>query len=543
MGNGLFTEEKQALINDRQQAHYWQAQHAQTVKREIFWKDKALHLERVVQEQARQIQDLTAMVESLQAKVIWLQQQVFGRKTERGKDESPYKEGIQGEAFEPAEPGRSRGKQPGQQGHGRRRREGLPTEEVLHDLPASMRLCSRCGRPPKVFPGTEDSEEISWEVHLVRRIHKRTRYIPTCRCNAVPGIITAPAPAKLIPKGMFSTMFWVRLLLEKFLYQRPLYRVRQMLAIEGLPVPQGTLTGGLERIGGLLQPLYVRILEHSRSAHHWHMDETGWMVFAEIAGKQGHRWWLWVVVTVDTCCYLLELTRSAAVPINHLSGADGIISVDRYTAYKALGEQIQRAYCWVHVRRDFIRLGREYVRCRSWAEDWVGRINHLFHLNHRRLEARSRRESFSMEEAALLDALGVMAEERDNLLSDATLHPAKRKVLESLRRHWDGLTLFVEHPDIPMDNNEAERRLRNPVVGRKNYYGSGSVWSGALAATTFTLLQTLLLNHINPQAFLMAYFDACAHNGGKPPDDIDSYLPWNLSEEQKTAWTYQERPP
>jgi len=33
-----------------------------------------------------------------------------------------------------------------------------------------------------------------------------------------------------------------------------------------------------------------------------------------------------------------------------------------------------------------------------------------------------------------------------------------------------------------MDNNEAERRLRNPVVGRKNYYGNGSVWSGVLSA-------------------------------------------------------------
>ena len=274
------------------------------------------------------------------------------------------------------------------------------------------------------------------------------------------------------------------------------------------------------------------------------MDETGWMVFAEIAGKRGHRWWLWVVVTADTCCYLLEPTRSAAVPINHLSGAEGILSVDRYTAYKTLGEQIQRAYCWVHVRRDFIRLGREYVRCRVWAEDWVERINHLFHLNHQRLEARSRRESFSIEDAALRDALGVMAGERDNLLSSTSLHLAKRKVLESLRHHWEGLTLFVDHPHIPMDNNEAERRLRNPVVGRKNYYGSGSVWSGALAAPTFTLLQTLLINHINPQQFLMAYFEACAHNNGKPPEDVDSYLPWNLSEEQKASWKYDvERPP
>ena len=44
-----------------------------------------------------------------------------------------------------------------------------------------------------------------------------------------------------------------------------------------------------------------------------------------------------------------------------------------------------------------------------------------------------------------------------------------------------------------MDNNTAERMLRNPVVGRKNYYGSGSVWSAHLAARMFSVLQTILL--------------------------------------------------
>ena len=44
-----------------------------------------------------------------------------------------------------------------------------------------------------------------------------------------------------------------------------------------------------------------------------------------------------------------------------------------------------------------------------------------------------------------------------------------------------------------MDNNAAERILRNPVVGRKNYYGSGSVWSAYLAAMMFSVLQTVLL--------------------------------------------------
>ncbi|MGZ3387141.1 MAG: IS66 family transposase [Isosphaeraceae bacterium] len=76
---------------------------------------------------------------------------------------------------------------------------------------------------------------------------------------------------------------------------------------------------------------------------------------------------------------------------------------------------------------------------------------------------------------------------------------ARQKVLESLGNHWTGLTVFVEHPKVPMDNNTAERSERGPVVGRKNYYGSGSVWSGRLTAMMFSLSQTLCLWGLNPR--------------------------------------------
>ena len=52
-----------------------------------------------------------------------------------------------------------------------------------------------------------------------------------------------------------------------------------------------------------------------------------------------------------------------------------------------------------------------------------------------------------------------------------------------------------------------------------------------------------LMNHIDPQKFLLAYFQACAENGGRAPDDIDAFLPWNLTHEQKAAWHYPGRPP
>ena len=122
-------------------------------------------------------------------------------------------------------------------------------------------------------------------------------------------------------------------------------------------------------------------------------------------------------------------------------------------------------------------------------------------------------------------------------LADPSLREPCRKVLTSLQEHWSGLTLFVADPRIPMDNHSSERRLRGPAVGRKNYYGSGALWSGRLAAMLFSILATLKLWQINPRLWLRWFLDSCAAAGGKAPADIQPFLPWNLSEEQRRKLT------
>src|SRR5262249_13429673 len=152
------------------------------------------------------------------------------------------------------------------------------------------------------------------------------------------------------------------------------------------------------------------------------------------------------------------------------------------------------------------------------------------------LEVRHEPAAFARADAALRGAVLGLAVQGEAELADPQVHPARRKVLESLGDHWTGLTVFVEHPEVPMDNNTAERVQRGPVVGRKNYYGSGAIWAGRLAAMMFSLLQTLQLWDINPRRWLTAYLAACATAGGKVPRDLESYLAWNLTEDQRQAW-------
>ena len=253
----------------------------------------------------------------------------------------------------------------------------------------------------------------------------------------------------------------------------------------------------------------------------------------------------------DTCAYLLDPSRSSEVPLHHLGHqAEGVINADRYSAYKVVQGLVAKlliAFCWAHVRRDFLRLGDGNKKLAPWAEQWVRDINELFRINSTRVKSKADSQPFREADQSLREALEQMARTRDGELAAPTLHPAKSasggKTLTSLREHWPGLTIFVDHPEIPMDNNEAERRLRSAVVGRKNYYGSGSIWSGALTAALFTILQTLLVNQINPKPWLLAYFDACARNGGRVPDHLGDFLPWNLPPQWKSQWHHGERPP
>ena len=292
----------------------------------------------------------------------------------------------------------------------------------------------------------------------------------------------------------------------------------------------------MKRLSPLFQPVYQQIIAKNKTENHWHADETRWLIFKQIQGKTGYTWYLWVFKSASTVVYIIDKSRSSKLPKYHLKDThEVILSVDRYSAYKALAKEkdgsIRLAFCWTHVRRDFLNLANDWPKLQDWAMGWVKQIGALYHLNKRRLQTAN--GAPQLADKTLQEAVDQMAKQYERQLRNKKLHPACQKVLKSLKRHWQGLTIFVDHPEIPMDNNAAERALRGPVVGRKNFYGSGALWSGILVATLFTIFQTLKLWNINPRSWLETYLRTCAQNGSQPPENISSFLPWNMTEPDK----------
>lgn len=512
----------------RQEAGYWKSRHASAVAR---------------------IGKLEAEVHQLRGENRQLRARLFGQKSEQtgARDRSNH---LPGEEDEDASSRGPRGQRKGRPGPQRRNYDHLPVVEFDRTLPIDERSCPQCGAP--LMPsGTEDSEQVEIEVRAYRRRIRRRRYQRTCNCQECPRTRVAPPPPKLIPKGLLGVSVWVEILLGKFFSHQPVERQLNAWRLLGLDLSPGTVNGGLERLEPMFTPVYEALLAHHARAGFAQADETRWLVFIEQEGKVGHRWWLWVFLSADTVVFRLDPSRSHDVPEGHFAaaheGADAcvVLMVDRYSAYKAMTQvklgNVILVFCWAHVRRDFVEVGKGWDELKPWALAWLRRIRELYRHQRQRLAHDHGSAEFVAADVAVRQTVADMQTQAATELADAKLREPCRKTLTSLQEHWSGLTRFVGDLRIPLDNNASERANRGPALGRKNYYGSGSLWSGRLAAMLFSIFATLTRSGLNPRTWLSSYLQSCAEAGGNAPTEIAPFLPWSLSPERRQFLALEPR--
>lgn len=551
------------LTELRQQASYWKSQHKRAIRRidkiEKKHSKRLSELREKLRLASEKTKKLWAKIRELRALVKLRAKQAFGKKSERLRT-SRKKDESQGE------------KKP-HKGYPRRDFSKFEIREELNDLPEEKKCCSQCGKPRcELTPNVSDTIEVEVKAHI-RRI-RSPQYAKTCQCPGEPKILGAPVHNKLIPYNNVGVSVWALVLMDKYLFQRPTYRLLAELNTYGISFARSTLTEGLHRLAPLFKPLVEGIHARVRAATYRKADETRWPVFIEVEGKIGHRWYIWVFLCQDAVYFKLAKTRSSLI-VEEVLGEEvkGFLLVDRYAAYKAFvvrcGGNLLLAFCWAHVRRDFLQIEMTLPELASWAHEWVNKIDCLWTLNDLRREARKAGRDDSHEKADVEKQLGSMKQcFSDQLISPNLLpkpkpilspkpkpslpsnpkpsllpeFPERKKALNSLKNHWEGLTLFVEYPEIPMDNNESERAQRDHVLGRKNYYGSRAEWAGELSADLFSIFKTLERNGINSRLWLTDYLETCAKNNGKAPENAADYLPWNLSNERRQAWSLKPSP-
>ena len=414
-----------------------------------------------------------------------LQQRIFGESTERRAKPDPKA---------PKKP---------QTGHGPRPQEKLAREQKLLEIPPEKRICPACNGPLEEMKGqTETTEQITMRAreYLVQLLVAQ-KY--RCRCGI--GVHTAPKPISHIKGGRYSMDFAIEVAIDKYINHLPLDRQRRMMARAGLVVDTQTLWDQIDALARHLEPTYEELRKYILGADVVGADETWWRL---MDGEGSKRWWAWSLSVHDAVWHGIAPSRSAATAKDYIGDFEGTLIVDGYKAYETIAAErgtLRLANCWAHVRRKYFESERNYPTCAE-ALDLIGQ---LFALDHEtsdptmlegdaRADAeRARLEVRKQRGRPILERLRAWALEQRALPKSSL-----REATDYMLKYWAGLTVFLDDPYVPLDNNRTERALRGLVLGRKNHYGSRSERGTKVAAIFYSLLETALLSDFDPREFL-----------------------------------------
>lgn len=389
-----------------------------------------------------------------------------------------------------------------QRGHGPRRQSRLPIEDLFYAYDPAPE-CEVCGGDMEAMAGQyESSDEITVvEVQFKVLTHHRQKY--RCRCNA--NVVTAPGPDKLIPGGRYSVELAAHSATAKFADHIPLERQVRMMARQGLEISSQTLWDQQAALASWLEPTWRELWRLALAGDVLHADETGWKMMAGRGEKGSQSWTLFGLTTAELAAYHLTSSKSTAAARKILAGFAGTLVVDGYAVYPlvaALEEgPIRIAHCWAHADRKF----KDAKDPPAAIAEIRGLIAKLYEVE-RKVEGPFPGDELAQQKRLLLraeESAAIIAEIRDFAFSQGGLHrSAFGKALRYVLKHWAGLTVFLDDPKVPLSNNAAERALRGPVVGRKNFYGNRSKRGAQVAAILYSLVETAKLQGVDPLAYL-----------------------------------------
>jgi transposase len=363
--------------------------------------------------------------------------------------------------------------------------------------------CQACGEVMKDSGMTENSQQLTvipkkYEIQLIRRV----KY--TCTCHAC--IQTAPAPKRIIEGSSYSDEMIQDVVLSKYCDLIPIERYVAMAARGGLmDLPPNSLIELTHGFADFAASAYELLKQQIMQARVLHADETPHRM---LEGSEKKTWFLWGFSTPEHCFLECHDTRSGDVASEILleskcerlvtdvfSGYGKAIRIANEFRRSHLKVLVQNPNCNAHARRYFFKPHHKYKE----AYFYLDHYHEIYQLNS---DAKGKPPSEVLEIRARMkphfEAMKAKA------MEELPKYPRKnkyRKALNYFLENFDGLTLFLNEPDVPIDNNLQEALLRNPVVGRKTWYGTHSERGAKTAAILFSLVESCKLNHVNPHEY------------------------------------------
>jgi len=382
--------------------------------------------------------------------------------------------------------------------------------------------CEECGGERHAM-GEEVTEQLDYRPasFFVRRFVR-----PKLACRRCETVKTAALPAQPIDKGRPGPGLLAHVLVSKYADHQPLYRLSQIFAREGVEIPRATLCGWVGKSAPLLAGLAERLACEVLSSPIVHTDDTPVPVLDPGRGqtKQGRLWVYLRSAGADPPAVVYDYTptRAQAGPQAFLKGFEGYLQADAFPGYESLYAtgKVHEVACWMHGRRKFYDIARagnaplaakalEYIKALYEVERAVREAEPEQRCRYRHEHARP----------VLADFKAWLDTEQRRIAPKSEL----AKAMRYLTKRWASFTRYLEDGRLEADNGAAERALKGPVLGRKNWLFAGSDAGAQRAAIAFSLIETCKLNAVEPFAYLQ---DILGRLPSHPANRIDELLPY-----------------
>lgn len=362
-------------------------------------------------------------------------------------------------------------------------------------------VCPDCGGPLQRCRQTrtriiEDIPEIIEPVVTEHTIHRD--YCPSCQKQVEPKVPDA------LPNATIGHRV---LVLTAWLHYGLGVTLAQIIDVFNFhlhfPLSAGGLIQMWYRLLDVLYAWYEEIQSDILAAKVMFADETGWRV-------KGKTWWLWCFTTADATFYLIDRCRGRPVLMRFFKREfQGILVSDFWGAYNAV-ECLAKQKCLPHLLRELLRVEKYEKTGRSWQR-FAKKLRRLLR-DAIRLSKHSERSApdYASKRQRIKDRLVT-------LLETPWQDRHARRLLKRLRRHADELFTFLDHPEVPHDNNTGERAIRPAVIIRKNSYANRSEDGAEMQAVLMSLFRTLKQRGHNPLKTIVSALRTYVPTGKLPP--------------------------
>lgn len=373
---------------------------------------------------------------------------------------------------------------------------------------AVMPDCNCCGKTMEDSGMTEDSEYLTVipaEFYVVRqRCHKY-------RCTGCHGDIqTAPSQPRVKPGSSYSDEMIIDVAASKYCDLVPIERYATIAGRAGLEdLPANSLIESTHYLADFVAPVYEALKKEITESKVLHADETPHRMLE--GDRDRKSWYLWGFSTKKSSYFEIKGTRSGTVASNLIvdSKCEFLVS-DVFSGYnKAVADSnidrqsrdinlplIKNVYCNAHARRKFKESEENFG---DESKFFIDHYKEIYRLD---AEAKERPHLLLENRAKMGPYFTAM---RDRALLVFAGYPSKSNIGRAISyflKNFGGLTLFQKNHELPIDNNPQERLMRNPVIGRKTWYGTHSKRGAKTAAILFSIVESCKLNQVNPREYL-----------------------------------------